>query len=76
VIIPVCIANSPDWIHDSLRERNRKVPQTRPGTISDRLNHLDGVLGWLWRSLSKALQEGEAYVVITLVGAYIIMVQS
>lgn len=34
----------------------------------DRLNHLDGALGWLWRLLMRALREGESYVIITLTG--------
>ncbi|KAL1412019.1 glycerol ethanol, ferric requiring protein [Vanrija albida] len=58
-----------DWIQDSLREGNpksRSLP--RPGSLLDRLNSLDGVLGYLWRALSRAYQEGESYVVITLVG--------
>jgi hypothetical protein len=33
-----------------------------------RLNKLDGIPGYLWRALSRVLDEGQSWVVITLVG--------
>lgn len=58
-----------DWIHDSLRERNpRSRAAPKPGSLRERLETMDGVLGWMWRALSHALEEGESYVVLTLIG--------
>lgn len=46
-------------------------PTARPGSLRDKLNNLDGVFGWIWRLISHALEEGENYVVITLVGEWL-----
>ncbi|GMK56525.1 hypothetical protein CspeluHIS016_0303650 [Cutaneotrichosporon spelunceum] len=58
-----------DWVQDSLRERHPySHRQPKPGSLVDRLNHLDGMLGWLWRLLMRALVEGESYVILILTG--------
>lgn len=60
-----------DWVQDSLRERHpRSHRGPKPGSVMDRLNHLDGFIGWLWRFILRALREGESYVIITLTGTH------
>lgn len=60
---------TPDWVQDSLRERHPgSQRQPKPGSVMHRLNHIDGVFGWMWRLLMRALREGESYVIITLTG--------
>lgn len=60
----------PDWIQDSLRERHRKTRPFRPNSVTDRLNNLDGAPGYMWRAISRALEHGESYVIITLTGEF------
>ena len=59
---------SPDWIQDSLRERHRKQRGFRPNAVTERLNSLDGAPGYMWRAISRALEHGESYLILTLTG--------
>lgn len=58
-----------DWIQDSLHERTfqNKAPRSR---VIAQLDRSDGAVGYLWRLIRRTLEEGEAYVVISLVGVY------
>jgi len=58
-----------DWIQDSLHEQRlrRKGPPTRSG-VQARLDQMDGVPGALWNALSRILDDGQTWVVISLVG--------
>lgn len=58
----------PDWIQDSLRDRNPKTYLPKPGSVLERLENLEGAPGAVWRGLRRAFREGESYVVLTLVG--------
>lgn len=58
-----------DWIQDSLHERNiRAKGPPNPNAPTSRLDKLDGAPGYLWKLLRQALEEGQSWVVITLVG--------
>ncbi|KAK1926250.1 chloride channel [Papiliotrema laurentii] len=58
-----------DWIQDSLHEQSaRRKGPSAPTGLRARLDALDGVPGFLWSALSQVLDEGESWVVITLVG--------
>ncbi|OWT40649.1 chloride channel, other eukaryote [Cryptococcus neoformans] len=59
-----------DWIQDSLHERTfqNKAPRSR---VIAQLDRSDGAVGYLWRLIRRTLEEGEAYVVISLVGVII-----
>ncbi|OCF36089.1 chloride channel, other eukaryote [Kwoniella heveanensis BCC8398] len=59
-----------DWIQDSLLERtNQSKPATHPLIV--RLDQTEGIFGYIWRLLRRALEEGESWVVISLVGVVI-----
>lgn len=62
------LTSDTDWIQDSLRERHLKPRGPRPNSLSDKLSRLDGAPGYVWRALSRTLEHGEVYVIITLVG--------
>ncbi|WVR03435.1 hypothetical protein IAU60_000426 [Kwoniella sp. DSM 27419] len=56
-----------DWIQDSLLERT--VQSKAPASpFVARLDEAQGAFGYVWRLLRRALEEGESWVVITLVG--------
>lgn len=58
-----------DWIQDSLHERNiRAKGPMRRNPIFARLDRMDGFLGYIWRLISQVLEEGESWVVLSLVG--------
>jgi hypothetical protein len=58
-----------DWIQDSLHERNiRAKGPMRRNPIFARLDQMDGFLGYIWRLISQVLEEGESWVVLSLVG--------
>ncbi|WVQ76251.1 hypothetical protein IAR50_005916 [Cryptococcus sp. DSM 104548] len=59
-----------DWIQDSLHERTfqTKAPTNR---VVSRLDRTDGAVGYFWRLLRRGLEEGEAWVVTSLVGVII-----
>nr|XP_018266605.1 chloride channel, other eukaryote [Kwoniella dejecticola CBS 10117]OBR88763.1 chloride channel, other eukaryote [Kwoniella dejecticola CBS 10117] len=59
-----------DWIQDSLLERTvQSKGPTNP--FIARLDRIDGAFGYVWRLIRRALEEGESWVVITLVGVII-----
>ncbi|WWC97131.1 hypothetical protein V866_004009 [Kwoniella sp. B9012] len=59
-----------DWIQDSLLERTvQSKGPTNP--IVARLDRIDGIFGYIWRLIRKGLEEGESWVVVTLVGVTI-----
>jgi len=61
-----------DWIQDSLHERNiRAKGPMRRNPIFARLDRMDGFLGYIWRLISQVLEEGESWVVLSLVGQLI-----
>ncbi|WRT63642.1 uncharacterized protein IL334_000565 [Kwoniella shivajii] len=59
-----------DWIQDSLLERTvlSKGP-TNP--FIARLDRIEGIFGYVWRLIRRALEEGESWVVVSLVGVII-----
>ncbi|KAK4686453.1 chloride channel 3/4/5, partial [Tremellales sp. Uapishka_1] len=58
-----------DWIQDSLHERNiRAKGPPNPHSFTSRMDNLTGIVGYIWRALMYALEEGESWVVISLVG--------
>ncbi|WVQ80441.1 hypothetical protein IAT38_002546 [Cryptococcus sp. DSM 104549] len=59
-----------DWIQDSLHERTlqNKPPANR---VIAQLDRSEGAFGYVWRLLRRALEEGEAWVVVSLVGVII-----
>jgi len=58
-----------DWIQDSLHERNvRAKGPMRRNPIFARLDQMEGFLGYIWRLISQVLEEGESWVVLSLVG--------
>jgi hypothetical protein len=61
-----------DWIQDSLHERNiRAKGPMRRNPIFARLDQMDGFLGYIWTLISQVLEEGESWVVLSLVGQFI-----
>lgn len=68
-----CLAwpNFADWIEDALHERYaRAQAPPRPNSLTARLDMLEGAPGYVWRGLRDALEEGQSWVVITLVGMF------
>jgi chloride channel 3/4/5 len=64
-----CKLTEQDWIQDSLHERNiRARGPMRRNPIFARLDQMDGFLGYIWRLISQVLEEGESWVVLSLVG--------
>ncbi|KAK8845412.1 hypothetical protein IAR55_006125 [Kwoniella newhampshirensis] len=59
-----------DWIQDSLHERTEHSKSPTNPFVA-RLDQIDGAFGYVWRMLRRALEEGESWVVITLVGVLI-----
>lgn len=61
---------SPDWIQDALHERKAAADKRppNPNSINAKLSSLDGVVGRAWRLLAYVFEEGQTWVVITLVG--------
>ena len=58
-----------DWIQDSLHERHvRSKPPGDPKSFFVRMNASRGLLGWMWRAIGNALEEGQGWVIVTLVG--------
>ncbi|ORX33602.1 voltage-gated chloride channel [Kockovaella imperatae] len=58
-----------DWIQDSLHERNIRARQPKRSTgIKAKLDQLDGLPGYAWRAIDKVLEEGQSWVVISIVG--------
>ncbi|RSH90660.1 glycerol ethanol, ferric requiring protein [Saitozyma podzolica] len=58
-----------DWIEDALHERYaRAQAPPKPNSLTARLDMLEGAPGYVWRGLRDALEEGQSWVVITLVG--------
>ena len=58
-----------DWIQDSLRERHAQVQlPPAPDSLKGRLARLDGRIGVAGRAVLNILEEGETWVVISLVG--------
>lgn len=59
----------PDWIQDSLHERNlRSKGPMRRSPLLARLDNMEGFFGYVWRLVNQALEEGESWVVLSLVG--------
>jgi hypothetical protein len=59
-----------DWIEDSLHERDlrSKSLPVDPSSFSGRMSSLPGLFGYLYRALVTLGEEGEGWVVVTLVG--------
>lgn len=61
--------NSLDWIQDSLHERGKRPKSTsKLSAFTEHMDNLDGTVGRLWRLASQALEEGQSWVIVTLVG--------
>lgn len=61
-----------DWIQDSLRERYARVLAPSHATsLTARLSRLKGPVGYAGRAIAQILEEGETWVVISLVGELI-----
>ena len=59
----------PDWIQDSLHERNlRAKGPPNPNALASRLDNLEGAPGYVWKLMRQVFQEGQTWVVITLTG--------
>jgi hypothetical protein len=59
-----------DWIEDSLHERDlrsKNLPKD-PNSFSGRMSNVPGIVGYLYRALAQLGEEGEGWVVVTLVG--------
>lgn len=62
-----------DWIEDSLHERDlrsKNLPKD-PTSFSGRMSNVPGIVGYLYRALAQLGEEGEGWVVVTLVGILI-----
>ena len=68
-VVGVARLKRPDWIQDSLHERTirSKGPTRRNSTLA-RLDNMQGFFGYVWRLVNQALEEGESWVVLSLVG--------
>ncbi|KAJ7451819.1 Cl-channel protein [Mycena galericulata] len=60
-----------DWIQDSILERNRKIRDSRTLYASHRGPHGEVTVSWLWTQLRKALDTGQTWFVVSLVGVCI-----
>lgn len=58
-----------DWIQDSLRERYARVlSPPKANSLSARLSRLKGPVGYAGRTIARILEEGETWVVLSIVG--------
>jgi hypothetical protein len=58
-----------DWIQDSLRERYARVlAPPKANSLTARLSRLKGPVGYVGRTVARILEEGETWVVLSLVG--------
>lgn len=63
------ITHEQDWIQDALHERTARAKlDVRPDSVIGRLDKSSGAVGYIWRWLRYVLEEGQTWVVITLVG--------
>ncbi|KAF9462474.1 chloride channel [Collybia nuda] len=58
-----------DWIQDSVLERNRRI--RKANTYSPGRYHKGGLLAWLWSEARKAMDTGQSWFVVSLVGVCI-----
>ncbi|KAJ7121295.1 Cl-channel protein [Mycena crocata] len=60
-----------DWIQDSILERNRRIRDSRTLYASHRGPHGEVTVSWLWTQFRKALDTGQTWFVVSLVGVCI-----
>ncbi|KAJ7933767.1 Cl-channel protein [Mycena leptocephala] len=60
-----------DWIQDSILERNRRIRDSRTVYASHRGPHGEVTVSWLWTQFRKALDTGQTWFVVSLVGVCI-----
>ncbi|KAF8199932.1 Cl-channel protein [Mycena galopus ATCC 62051] len=60
-----------DWIQDSILERNRRIRATRKFNASHRGPHGEVTVSWLWTQFRRALDGGQTWFVVSLVGVCI-----
>ncbi|KAJ7045994.1 Cl-channel protein [Mycena alexandri] len=60
-----------DWIQDSILERNRRIRDARTLYASHRGPHGEVTVSWLWTHFRKALDAGQTWFVVSLVGVCI-----
>jgi chloride channel 3/4/5 len=62
----------PDWIQDSIVERNRRLRHARKKRtiLRNRPPGTRGTLVWLWTQLSTIARAGQSWFIVSLVGEY------
>ncbi|KAF7357806.1 Chloride channel protein [Mycena venus] len=60
-----------DWIQDSILERNRRIRASRRFNASHRGPHGEVTVSWLWTQVRRALDGGQTWFVVSLVGVCI-----
>lgn len=58
----------PDWIQDSIVERNRRIRNAKAAKVAYRGPSGEITPTWVWAQLWRFLRAGEPWLVISLVG--------